>query len=136
MLLVIDANIALSSLISGRLTDLVLSPKLDLVAPERFFSEIKKHKAEALEKSRLSETEFDILLFLLEKKISLVPMEEFIDLFPKAEILLKEHKKDAPYIALALKLNCPFWSWEKRFEKLNKVESLTTKDIREKLSKI
>lgn len=136
MFLVIDANIVLSSLISGKITDLVLSPKLDLVAPELLFKEIKRHKAEVMAKSSLSGPEFEILLSLLEKKILIVPMEEFISLLPKAERLLGQHKKDAPYVALALKLNCPFWSYEKRFKNLGKVTSLTSKEVRELLSKL
>ena len=134
MLLVIDANIALSSLIGGNITDLVLSTKLDLIAPEKFFTEIGKHKAEILARSKLSPLEFEVLFSLLEKKIWIISGDKFIDLLPKAEELLGEHKKDAAYIALALKFNCPFWSYEKRFKKFDKVESLTTEEVKAKLA--
>lgn len=133
MLLVIDANIIFSALVAGKLTDLILSPKLELVGPELLFTEIKKHKEELKAKSKLTEPEFEILLSLLEMKIRIVPMDEFISLLPKAEELLGEHKKDAPYIALALKLRCSFWSYEKRFSKMGRVESLTTEEIRSKI---
>ncbi|MBU1005803.1 MAG: hypothetical protein KJ561_08275 [Nanoarchaeota archaeon] len=136
MLLVVDANVVLSSLISGGLADLILSPKLEPIAPERMFIEIRRHKAEALSKSKLSEIDFEVLLALLESKIRLIPMGEFIGLLPRAEELLGEHKKDAPYVALALNFNCPFWSYEKRFEKIGDVELLTTRDVRLKLSNI
>lgn len=136
MLLVIDANIALSALTAGNITDLVLSDKLDLISPERFFIEIGRHRAEILAKSRLSESEFELLSLLLEKKIRIVPMDEFISFLPKAEELLGEHKKDAPYIALALMSNCPFWSYEKRFLKIDNVEVLTTKEVRDKVAKL
>ena len=38
MLLVIDANIVFSALVAGNLTDLILSPKLELVGPELLFT--------------------------------------------------------------------------------------------------
>ena len=133
MLLVIDANIVISSLIGRKLDNLIFSPKLDLVAPERLFTEIMRHREEILLKSGLAKLEFEILIILLEKKIKLVPMEEFIALLPKAEELLEEHKKDTPYVALALKFNCPFWSYEERFKKIGEVESLTTSEVRSRL---
>jgi|TARA_B100001971_G_scaffold182024_1_gene179096 predicted nucleic acid-binding protein len=129
MLLVVDANIVFSSLIAGKLTDLFLSEKLELVAPELLFIEIKKHKEELKNKSHFSDEDFEILLSLLEKRIIVVPLIEFISFLPKAEDLLGQHKKDAPYVALALKLNCPMWSYEKLFKKFGKVDSLTTSEV-------
>ena len=130
MLLVVDANIVISSLIVDKLEHIIFSPKLDLIAPDLLFTEIRKHKAEVLSKSKLSGVEFEILMALLEMRIRSVPMEEFISSLPKAEALLGRHKKDAMYVALALKFNCPFWSYEKRFKKIGEVESLTTLDVR------
>lgn len=112
MLLVVDANIVLSSMMAGKITDLLLSPKL----------EIKN-------KSRLSPDDVDILLSLLEKKIRVFPIEEFISFIPKAMELLGEHKKDAPYVALALKLSCPVWSHEKLFRDIGSVRSLVTAEV-------
>lgn len=129
MLLVIDANVALSALTADNVTDLVLSPKLKLVAPELIFIEIGKHKAEIKEKSKLSDEGFETLLALLEKRIEVIPMDEFIALMPKAEELLGKHRKDAPYVALALKLGCPFWSYEKKFRDMGSIKSLTTADV-------
>ena len=129
MLLVVDANVALSALAAGRLTDIFLSFKLELAAPELFFIEIRKHKEEIKEKSKLNGEDFETLLALIGKRIKVVPMDKFITLMPKAEKLLGEHVKDAPYLALALKLDCPFWSYEKRFRDLGNVKSLTTSEV-------
>lgn len=134
MLLVVDSNVVLSALISGKLTNIIFSPKVKLVAPELLFTEIRKHKEEILTKSSLTKIEFEILFTLLEKKIRIIPLKEFIDFLPEAEKLLKEHRKDAPYVALTLKLNCPFWSYEKKFENFGRVESLTTKGVKARLS--
>src|SRR3989338_2602106 len=93
MRLVVDANIAISSMVAGKITDLLLSPKLDVVAPELLFVEIEKHKNEIKNKSRLTPDEVEILISLLEKKIRIFNMEEFISFVPKAIELLGEHKK-------------------------------------------
>ena len=61
MLLVVDANIVISSLIAGKLEHIIFSPKLDLIAPDLLFTEIRRHKAEAVSKSKLSGQEFNIL---------------------------------------------------------------------------
>jgi len=129
MQVVVDANIIFSALIGGRLTDLFLSSKLDLVAPELIFVEFLRNKEELIRRSKLSEEDFNILLTLLERRIKVIPFEEFEDLFSKAEELLGDHIKDAPYVALALKLKCPFWTYEKRFKKIREVKCLTTEDI-------
>lgn len=129
MLLVVDANIVLSALTAGRITDLLLSPKLELVAPDLLFAEVEKHKEEIKDRSKLSDEDFETLLKLLGKRIKALPLEEFSSQMQKAEELLGEHKKDAQYVALALKLNCPFWTYEKRFADIGDIKSLTTADV-------
>ncbi|MEK6887796.1 MAG: PIN domain-containing protein [Candidatus Aenigmatarchaeota archaeon] len=129
MLLVVDANIVLSSMMAGKITDLLLSPKLDVVAPELLFVEIEKHKDEIKNKSRLSPDEVETLLSLLKKKIRIFPMEEFVSFMSKSIEILGEHRKDAPYLALALKLSCPVWSYEKLFKDVGSVKSLTTSEV-------
>ena len=126
---VVDANIILSALVGGRITDILLSPKLEPLAPELLFVEVRKHKDEIKEKSNLSETDFEVLLAILEKRIKTIPLQEFSDKFQEAEQLLQDHPKDAPYIALALKLKCPFWTYEKRLQKIKDVNILTTEEI-------
>ncbi len=96
---------------------------------------MKKHKEELKEKSKLSEEDFETLLMLLQKRIKIVPMEEFIHLFQKAEEILEEHIKDAPYVALALRFNCPFWTYEKRFFKSREIKCLTTEEVAKIINK-
>ncbi len=129
MLLIVDANILCSVLIAGRLTDLLFSPRLELVAPELVFAEMKKHNGELQEKSKLSVEEFDVLISLLERRVRTIPLDEFSCFFPKAEELLGDHRKDAEYIALALHLSCPFWTYEKRLLNLRDIKVITTEEL-------
>jgi len=96
--LVVDANVVFSALISGKLTETFLSPKLELFAPELLFIEIRKHTEEIKQKSYFSDKDFEILLELLEKRVKIVAMERFIYKFNEAKELLKGHSKDAPYV--------------------------------------
>lgn len=135
MFLVIDSNVLISSLIAGRLTEIILSPKLELIAPECVWVEFDNNKSEIIKKSGLTSSEFVELLIEMQAKIKVVPMDEYVSFFGKAEKILGKHVKDAPFIALALKYDCPFWSYEKRFSKIDGVEVLTTKEVRLKLNK-
>jgi len=129
MLLVIDANVVISSLITGNIIEFILSDKLELIAPELLFTEIRKNKDEILIKSKFSNEEFEILITILESNIKIILLDDFSDMVSKAEELLKEHIKDIPYIALALKFNCPIWSYEKRFKKMGNIKVLTTSEV-------
>lgn len=129
MKLVVDANVIFSALIGGKLTEIFLSPKLELFVPELLFVEIKKHEEEIKQKSCFSDKEFELLLGIIEKRVKVVPLNEFIYQYKEAKELLKEHSKDAPYVALALYLGCPFWSYEKRFQKIKEIECITTEEI-------
>ena len=44
MKVIVDANILLSALIGGKITDLILSPKLEIIAPELLFTEVRRNK--------------------------------------------------------------------------------------------
>jgi len=132
MKLVVDANIIMSCLISGRDSDLLFSPHLDLYSPDLLFSELRKHKQEIVLKSSLSEAKIELLLILLEKQVNIISGNMFENLMLKAMKLLGEHKKDAPFIALALYLDCPFWTYEKRLAKLEEIEVITTPELRRK----
>jgi predicted nucleic acid-binding protein len=129
MKLVIDANIVISCLISGGISEIVFSPKLELYAPELLFTEMRKHKQEIISKSSLLEEDIDLLLLLIEKQVTIVSKIEFLSEILQAEAVLREHKKDIPYVALALHLKCPIWSYEKRLDNIKGIEIFTTQEI-------
>ncbi len=129
MLLVVDTNVAVSFLVRGNIAALVLSPMLEIVTVDRLFMEIERNKDEILGKSCFSAEAFETLLELLRRNIEVIPMDSYISFLPEAERLLGEHRKDAHFVALALQLDCPLWSYEKRFRNLRGVTSLDTADV-------
>jgi len=136
MRIVVDANVLCAALLAkGKTAELLFSDQIEPVAPELLFTELERHKPELLEKTKLSENDFNTLLVLFRKKISVIPAVEFKDKLLEANKLLGEHKKDTAYVALALKLGCPLWSKEKALKKINKVVVLGADEVYRALKK-
>ena len=68
-----------------------------------------------MQKSKLSEQEFNELVSLLFNIVEFVPTNEYKEYIPKARELLKTHLKDVEFLALALKLDCLIWTYEELF---------------------
>lgn len=135
---VVDVNVVVSSLVIKGVpfTAFILNKLLrqfEFVAPELLLAEFEKHEERLLKETRLSRQEFSDVVELLFEEISLVPSSQFSEFLPSARVSLSAHKKDAPYLALALKLNCPIFSGDKVLKKLSPVKVLSPREMLEKL---
>jgi len=134
MRFVVDVNVVISSLMKDGISFKVFSlnsilQKFEFIAPDFFMSEISKHKEELLHKSKLpEEVFFDTMDFLFEQ-INIVPAEEFKEFVPQAEKVLSNHMKDVPYVALALKLDCPIFSGDKILKNLSPVKVCSPREL-------
>jgi|SRR3989344_5051933 len=129
MNLVVDANILFASLIKKDMTsDILFDNNINLYAPEFIFSEFEKYKDYIKNKTERTNEEFNELMDLFERKVSLVPLEEIKPYLEEAEKLSLD-PKDISYIALALKLNIPIWSNDKGLKKQNKIKIYSTTDL-------
>ncbi|MBN1502935.1 hypothetical protein JW930_05305 [Candidatus Woesearchaeota archaeon] len=130
MELVVDANVLFSALVAttGRTYELIFNERVKLFAPEFLFEEFEEHKDEILEKSGLSETDFRLFLSLVSAEIEIVPKSEF-----EKHILLAAEvtpdPDDTEYLALAMKLNCPVWSNDKKMKAQNKIKIYNTQEL-------
>ncbi|MBN2052511.1 PIN domain-containing protein [Candidatus Woesearchaeota archaeon] len=130
MRIVVDANVLCAALLAkGKTAELLFSDQIEPIAPELLFTELERNREELLEKTKLSENDFNILIALFRKRIRIIPAIEFADKLIEANQLLKNHKKDTEFVALALKLHCPLWSKEKRLKKINGILVLDANDI-------
>ena len=135
MELVVDANILFAALIKVSATsDLIVDNSLNLSSVEFIFSEFEKYKDLIKEKTERSEEEFERFMEIIQKKIKLIPYEEF-ELFIKEAEKISPDPKDTEYLALALKLNCAFWSNDKKLKTQNKVKVYSTEDLKNELKK-
>ena len=127
MKIVVDTNIIFSGLLSpnGTISDLLLnsSNTFDFYSPTYLLDELENQKKKLLKISGLSEKELDFLQRNLFKKIDLIDLESIREsTWEKAiEMTKNVDEFDAPFIALALELDSPLWTGDKKLIKgLNK----------------
>ncbi len=127
--LVIDANILFAALIKESTTyNLLFDEKFHLFTPEYIFTELEKHKEEIISKTEKTREEFYKLIEILKKKIILIPLEE-LKLYIKEAEKLAPDPDDMAYFALALKLNCPIWSNDKKLKQQDKIKVYDTSEL-------
>ena len=131
MNIVIDTNIFISALIKDSITrDLIVNSEDNLIFPEFELEEIEKHKQEILEKSGLSETEFESLLSQLLEYVTIIKTEEINNYREQAlEIIGQIDENDIIFIATALAFDALIWSDDKHFKMQDKIKTLTTEDM-------
>ena len=132
MILVIDSNILLASLIrDSTVRKIIVESGWDFFYPESSFHEIRKYKNLVLEKSGMSEEDYTELLNHLLKHIKLVPEEEIKGNMGEADTLLgKIDPDDVVFLATAFSIdNSKIWSDDPHLEKQNKIRVFKTKHI-------
>lgn len=132
MELVVDANIVISALISssGETRHLLFHEEIHLFAPEYLLKEIGKHKKEILHKSKLTDIDLEKALDLVCLRIEFVPFSKFEKYIPRAKEISPD-PDDIEYVALALKLNHPLWSNDKRLKQQKYVKIYSTTELLE-----
>ncbi len=130
MKLVADANIAISAIIraDGKTRELLFRRSLEIFAPEVLLTELEAHRSEVLEKSSLSELEFSISLSRIFSNIHLIPSNDFGLRIPEA-VRISPDVDNSHYLALALSLDCPVWSNDKRLKNQARVQVLATHEL-------
>jgi len=132
MILVIDTNILIASLIRDSTTrKIIVESDWEFYYPEMSFHEVRKYKDLILEKSKMDEAEYTELLNYLLKHITLVPEEQIQGKIKEAnEILGKIDLDDVIFLATAFSIeNAKIWSNDPHFEKQNKVRVFKTEHI-------
>lgn len=131
--LVIDANVLISALVKDSFSyALLFNEKFHLFAPEYIFTELDRHKEEILEKMERTEGDFFRLLEILKRRINIISLEELIFFIDEAESITPD-PDDMTYFALALKLDCPIWSNDKKLKEQNKIKVYNTHEIYDSL---
>ena len=132
MKVILDVNVILSALIrDSTARKIILNSEFDFYFPEPSLHKIRKYKDYILEKSGLTEEEYDKLMATLFKYIKLVPTEEIEKNWDEAKKIM-EHidPEDVVFIAAALSISDSLiWSDDRHFEKQNEVKAMKTKDM-------
>lgn len=136
--IVVDANVAISTLIRRGIPSTAFSlnallHRFRFVAPELLLEEVDRNRQKILGLTKLSEEEFNETHYFLLHEIDFVPAPNLASLLPKAKTIAP-HDKDAPYVALALSLECPIFSGDKGLLKMKGVKVYSPRQMLELLT--
>lgn len=129
---VVDANVIVSALMKDSTARKILLGEniKKLFAPSFIKKELFKYLPEFSEKLNVGENELKSIMNELfdTAKIEIMPVHKCSEFMLQA-LQLSPDLKDAPYIALALKLNCPIWSQDKALKKQSVVKIYSTEEL-------
>ena len=132
---IIDANILFAALIKdGKTIECLLEKNVHLFAPEFLMEEFRAHKEEILKKTKRTPEEFNEILEIFQDIITFIPKEECSQFLSRAETISQD-KDDAAYVAVALKMNIPLWSNDKKLKQQQEIKVYSTKELLEILQK-
>lgn len=120
MRVVVDTNIIFSGILSpdGTISDLILNSDgtFDFFAPTFLSEELDNHKKKLLKLTGFTENELDYQILTILKKVDLINLESIKHAtFENArELLSGIDEFDIPFIALALELESPLWTGDKK----------------------
>jgi predicted nucleic acid-binding protein len=132
MRLIINTNRIIAALIKDSYSrKIIMSGKFELVTISFASNEIKKHKREILDKTNLSEIEFDNLLSIFLKKIYVIDDIVINSKTKEARKIMDNiDPDDSPFIALALSIkNDGIWSDDMHFSKQNVIKVWRTDQL-------
>ena len=132
MILIIDTNILISALIRDSTTrKIIFESEWKFYYPKLSFHEVRKYKSLVIEKSGMTEQEYNQLLNSLLNHIILIPEERIHQKLEEASNLLsKIDPDDVIFLATALSLdNSKIWSDDSHFEKQSKIRVFKTEHI-------
>jgi predicted nucleic acid-binding protein len=138
MLLVVDTNIIISSIIKDSTTrEILLSADIKYITPEWVLTEIKKLSDYIAKTAGITKDELTQFMDEIFEVVIAIPLDEYKSCMKEGlKIMGKVDKDDAPFIALALALKTDgIWSNDKDFEKQGKVRILKTEDLVKMLNK-
>ena len=135
MLLVVDTNIIVSSLIKGSVTrEILLSADILFVVPEWVHIEVKKHQELIAQKAGINQDELIQFTEEIFQVVQTIPFSKYKSQIDEGVNIIGDvDKDDAPFIAIALALDADgIWTNDKDFEKQNVVKVWKTKDLAKK----
>jgi len=127
-----DANIFVAALLKDSvMRELIVYSPYNLLFPEIIFDEIEEHKEELIEKSGLSEQEFNQLSLRLLNHVKIISNNLTVPHKQEAKRIINHiDSDDVPFIATRLAFNyCPIWSDDAHFQQQNEIEILTTEQL-------
>lgn len=129
MKLVVDTTIIFSLFKSNSFTNKLLKEyKIELFSPRELIEELSKYSELICSKSNISKERFLEDIFLLSES-EIIKLKNASSSFEEQADKLISHKKDVPFLAIALELNIPIWSNDPHFKEQSEVPVFTTEEL-------
>ena len=130
MKIVVDTNVVMSGLIKDSTTRRILALKnIDFFSPDFVVNEINKYRDYIIQKSQMSENDFDLLFALVMDSIVTVSEDEYSK-FLEQYVSLISDIDDVPFLALCIALKADgIWTDDKHFMEQDKVKVFRTDDM-------
>jgi len=107
---------------------LLINSDLQLYSTKFAFEEFNKHLDELMSKAKIDMGVFELYKTILSWYVKFVPTSEYKEFKNEAESISPD-PDDTQYFALALKLDCPIWSNDKRLKKQSSIEIFSTEEL-------
>jgi len=134
--LVVDANILFAALLKDSITRKMLSPYIGikLFTPDFSQKELLHFSNTLSKRLRIQKIEIIRLIgnLMESSSIKIIPIHEYQSFLSQARQITPD-RWDAPYFALALKLDCPLWTNDKELKKQGMVKVYSTHELLKEL---
>jgi len=135
MKLIVNTNRIIAALIKDSTSrKLINHLNAELMVIDFIDEEINEHKEELMSKSKINESEFNLLLTKLKERLVNIDKNIISTRLEEAkEVMDKIDKDDTYFIAAALATNSDIWSDDNHFQKQNKIKIWRTEELIKKL---
>ena len=129
---VVDASVLVASLMAdGRARHALLHSPFSLYVPPRVFEELQAKAEKIAKRARLDRTVVDALLADLRSRIEVVPDALLAPFLPdaRARAVAAGAEGDEDYVAAALALDVPIWTYDRDFARIRGVRVIGTAEV-------
>jgi len=129
---VVDASVLVASLMAdGRARHALLHSPFALYVPPRVFEELQAKAEKIAKRARLDQTVVDALLADLRSRIEVVPDALLAHFLPdaRARAVAAGAEGDEDYVAAALALDVPIWTYDRDFARVRGVRVIGTAEV-------
>ncbi len=130
MRILVDTNRIIAALIKGSTTrNILFDANFEFVTPDYTVTEIKEHQEEVINKTNLTNKEFEILLALIFERIKIIPYEEYKNFLEECKNEISD-PDDIPHLAACLASRADgIWAHDPHFLEQRRVKVFTNIDM-------
>ena len=129
---VVDASVLVASLMAdGRARHALLHSPFVLYVPPRVFEELEAKVEKIARRARLDRTVVEALIADMRSRIEVIPEALLAPFLPDARTrtLAADAEGDEDYVAAALALQAPIWTYDRDFHRIRGIRIIGTAEV-------